>query len=111
MDAAGFRALADRCRELTRVAVRDDVRRQLRQWSEDFEAEADAAEERENSAEHMSQSAQNAETVPARRKPTESLVPQLKSNTFWMDFGNPVCPKADSRAVASIHNPGSASSY
>jgi hypothetical protein len=45
MDAAGFRALADRCRELTRVAVRDDVRRQLRQWSEDFEAEADAAEE------------------------------------------------------------------
>lgn len=45
MDAAGFRALADRCRELTRVAVRDDVRRQLRQWSEDFEAEAEAAEE------------------------------------------------------------------
>jgi len=46
MDAAGFRALAERCRELTRVAVRDDVRRQLRQWSEDFEAEADAAEEK-----------------------------------------------------------------
>jgi hypothetical protein len=44
MDAAGFRALADRCRELTRVAVRDDIRRQLRQWSEDFDAEADAAE-------------------------------------------------------------------
>jgi len=45
MDPAGFRALADRCRELTRVAVRDDVRRQLRQWSEHFEAEADAAED------------------------------------------------------------------
>ena len=46
MDAAGFRALADRCRELTRVAVRDDVRRQLRQSSEDFEAEADAEKTR-----------------------------------------------------------------
>lgn len=45
MDAQGFRALADRCRELTRVTVRDDVRRQLRQWAGDFEADADAAEE------------------------------------------------------------------
>jgi hypothetical protein len=44
MDAEGFRTLADRCRELLRIAVRDDVRRQLRQWIHDFEAEAEAAE-------------------------------------------------------------------
>jgi hypothetical protein len=46
MDAEDFRALADRCRELSRVAVRDDVRRQLRQWEDDFEAEAEASEKR-----------------------------------------------------------------
>ncbi len=44
MDAEGFRALAPRCRELVLVAVRDDIRRQLRQWADDFEAEAEAAE-------------------------------------------------------------------
>ena len=38
------RAMADRCRQLLRVAVRDDVREQLRGWAEDFEAEADALE-------------------------------------------------------------------
>jgi hypothetical protein len=46
MDAADFRAMAERCRELSRVAVRDDVRRQLRQWERDFEAEAEAVEKR-----------------------------------------------------------------
>lgn len=46
MDAEGFRALADRCRELGRVAERDDVRRQLRQWEDDFEVEAEAAEKK-----------------------------------------------------------------
>ena len=49
MDAQGFRALADRCRELARVAVRDDIREQLRQWMYDFEAEAEAAEKAERS--------------------------------------------------------------
>ena len=44
MDAQQFRALADRCRELSRIAVRDDVRDQLREWVHDFEAEAEAAE-------------------------------------------------------------------
>lgn len=44
MDAEGFRALAARCRELVLVAVRDDIRRQLRQWADDFETEAEAAE-------------------------------------------------------------------
>ena len=39
-----FRALADRCRELQRVAVRDDIREQLRQWAFDFDAEAEAVE-------------------------------------------------------------------
>ncbi len=33
--------MADRCRELLRVASRDDVN-QLREWAEDFDAEADA---------------------------------------------------------------------
>ena len=44
MNAREFRALAGRCRELQRVAVRDDVREQLRQWATDFDAEADAVE-------------------------------------------------------------------
>jgi hypothetical protein len=44
MNAREFRALADRCRDLQRIAVRDEVRQQLRQWAEDFEAEADAVE-------------------------------------------------------------------
>ena len=46
MDAGDFRALAERCRELSRVAVRDDVRQQLCQWENDFEAEAEATEKR-----------------------------------------------------------------
>jgi hypothetical protein len=46
MDAQQFRALADRCRELSRIAARDEVRDQLREWAHDFEAEADAAEKR-----------------------------------------------------------------
>ena len=41
MNARQFRAMADRCHELLRVAVRDDVREQLRQWATDFEAEAE----------------------------------------------------------------------
>jgi hypothetical protein len=45
MNAREFRAMADRCRELHRIAVRDEVREQLRQWAEDFEAEAEAIEE------------------------------------------------------------------
>ena len=50
MDAEDFRAMAERCRELGRVAVRDDVRRQLRQWERDFEAEAEAVEKRSEEA-------------------------------------------------------------
>jgi hypothetical protein len=44
MNAQGFRALADRCRDMARVAERDDIRQQLRQWIDDFEAEAEVAE-------------------------------------------------------------------
>ena len=40
MNAREFRAMADRCRELHRIAVRDEVREQLRRWTEDFVAEA-----------------------------------------------------------------------
>ena len=46
MDAQDFRAMAARCQELLRVAARDDVREQLRQWAADFEAEAEAVEKR-----------------------------------------------------------------
>jgi len=42
MTAREFRVMADRCRELQRVAVRDDIREQLRQWAFDFDAEAEA---------------------------------------------------------------------
>jgi hypothetical protein len=45
MDAPEFRAMADKCRELLRIAVRDEVREQLRQWAEDFDAEADDLEQ------------------------------------------------------------------
>ncbi len=45
MDAQQYRSMAQRCRELLRVAQRDEVRAQLRQWEQDFEAEAEALEE------------------------------------------------------------------
>ena len=44
MNAGEFRAMAERCRQLQRVAVRDDVRDQLRQWVNDFEDEAENIE-------------------------------------------------------------------
>ena len=44
MDAAKMRAIANRCRELSRVAVRDEIREQLRQWAEEFDAQAEAME-------------------------------------------------------------------
>ena len=44
MDAARLRALAKRCRDLARCAIRDDIRRQLREWTHEFEAEAKAKE-------------------------------------------------------------------
>jgi hypothetical protein len=44
MDVKRLRALAARCKALARVAVRDDVREQLRQWVHDFKAEAASAE-------------------------------------------------------------------
>jgi hypothetical protein len=46
MNAQEFRAQAQRCRELSVVAVRSEVREQLRQWVDDFEAEAKALEGR-----------------------------------------------------------------
>jgi hypothetical protein len=47
MDALGFRALAQRCRDLSRIAARSEVREQLREWVDDFEAEAEAVERRQ----------------------------------------------------------------
>ena len=38
MTARAFRTLAERCRELQRIAVRDDIREQLRHWAIDFDA-------------------------------------------------------------------------
>jgi phage anti-repressor protein len=46
VDAQRFRKLANRCRELARVAEKDK-REQLRQWTIEFEAEAKAAEKAE----------------------------------------------------------------
>ena len=42
MNTRQFQAMAQRCRDLERIAVRDEIREQLRQWAVDFEAEADA---------------------------------------------------------------------
>jgi len=42
--AQDFRDKAQRCRELLRVAIRDDVREQLREWAQDFDAEAERIE-------------------------------------------------------------------
>ena len=39
-----MRARARRCRELLRIAVRPEVKDQLREWAEDFEEEAAALE-------------------------------------------------------------------
>jgi hypothetical protein len=44
MTAAEFRTMADRCRELQRIAVRDEIREQLRQWADEFDTEAEAIE-------------------------------------------------------------------
>ena len=44
MNAQDSRALAQRCRDLLRIAVRSEVKEQLRQWVVDFEDEADAME-------------------------------------------------------------------
>ena len=46
VDAQDFRALAQRCRDLLQIAVRSEVKEQLRQWVDDFEDEAEALEGR-----------------------------------------------------------------
>jgi hypothetical protein len=47
MDAHNLRARAQRCWELLRLAVKPEVKEQLREWAEDFEAEAAAKERKE----------------------------------------------------------------
>ena len=49
--AEDFRDKAERCRVLLRVAVRDDVREQLREWAHDFDAEAEMIEKRDHAIE------------------------------------------------------------
>ena len=46
VDVEDFWALAQRCRDLLRVATRSEVKEQLRQWIDDFEDEAEAMEGR-----------------------------------------------------------------
>ena len=46
VEAQDLREKALRCRDLLRIAVRQEVRDQLREWAEDFEAEAEAIESR-----------------------------------------------------------------
>ena len=41
MDVEALRTIADRCRALARVAVKDEIRTQLRQWAEEFDDAAD----------------------------------------------------------------------
>jgi hypothetical protein len=47
MDAHNLRARAQQCWELLRFAVKPEVKEQLREWAEDFEAEAAAKERKE----------------------------------------------------------------
>src|SRR5438309_11342035 len=42
MDAAAFRVMARRCRDLLQIAVLEEIKVQLHQWAEEFEAEADS---------------------------------------------------------------------
>ena len=42
MDAAAFRVMARRCRDLLQIAVREEIKVQLHQWAEEFDAEADS---------------------------------------------------------------------
>ena len=58
MDAQHFRALAQRCRDLLLIATRSEVKEQLREWIDDFEAEAEAMEGRRS---RHSANAENAE--------------------------------------------------
>ena len=44
LDPADMRARAKRCRELLRIAVRPEVKEQLREWAEEFEEDAAALE-------------------------------------------------------------------
>jgi hypothetical protein len=46
MNVEDLRAKAQRCRDLQRIAVRQEVRNQLREWAEDYEEEAEAVESR-----------------------------------------------------------------
>ena len=41
-----MRSKAQRCRELLRIAIRPEIKEQLRQWAEEFEEEAEALEGR-----------------------------------------------------------------
>ena len=44
LGADDMRARAQRCRELLRIAVRPEVKEQLREWAAEFEEEAAALE-------------------------------------------------------------------
>lgn len=44
MNARELHAKAQRCRDLQRTAVSEEVSDQLREWAEDFDAEAEAIE-------------------------------------------------------------------
>ena len=48
VDAQNLRARAQRCWELLRLAVKPEVKEQLREWAKDFEAEAAAQEKKKS---------------------------------------------------------------
>jgi len=52
MDAAYFRAKAERCRLTLSITVDREVKEQIRLWAREFDNMADAIEEREDMREH-----------------------------------------------------------
>ncbi len=64
MGANDLRKKAQQCRELARDAVKEEVAYQLRQWAEDYEAEADVILRNERSGSDTEHTAGDA-TCPA----------------------------------------------
>jgi hypothetical protein len=50
VDAQDMRVRAQRCRDLLRIAVRQEVRDQLREWAEEFDEAAEAMERERSEA-------------------------------------------------------------
>jgi hypothetical protein len=67
MDADKLRAMANRCRELLEHAGTEELRRQLHQWAEEFDAEADGGREGVDAAELGAVVAEDSRCPPAHK--------------------------------------------